>query len=371
MPESTEIALLPPDDSLPTLYDDEAVLKAKVAEVCTNVRKIVVDEGLTADTQAGREALRSLAYRVSQGKSKLLKTADALTADARAAVKRVTTLKTYAETELDALRDETKAPAVEWDRREEERKDAIAKRLADLDRPATPGLPAADYRASLESMLTVETDATWGEFIETAAEIKARRLAELQTLLVNAKQAEKDRAELERFRAAEAQRQADAEAAAAAERKAAQEAQEAAAAAEREAQAQRDREAAAEAARAAAEAAAQAEIEAAKERERQAEARAESARRESEVERERAVIREQEAAARAAEAERKRAADEAAAAQREQAKRDANKKLRAKAKAEIVAAVEMLILGKTAPTGAADIADALLDGKIPHVTVSL
>ncbi len=283
-------------------------------------------------TAKGREAIKSLAYKVTRTKTALDDAGKKLTEDARARINKVDAARRNIREKLDSLRDEVRRPLTEWEVAEEARLEKVATTLADLKASAVVLLD--DTAQSVEQRLAalqalVIDEATFQDAHEAAvAQLEAARMV-LVAAVERLSREERERAELERLRA-EAAARAEAERLEA-EQKARQEA---------EARARADAEAAA--VRAKAEAEERAAREEAEQKARVAaaakaaeEAARQEAERKSQAEREAAERAHAEALA----AERQRA-DEAEAARKAEADRIAAEEARREAAATAEAAAQ-------------------------------
>lgn len=134
----------------------KAEVKDLVVQTPLDVEKVFTPEGMSGllqdietqvkahvpviDTDDGRKDIISLAYKVSQSKSLIVKTGDREVESAKKKVKAMGVLLKTAKTFLDDLRDETRKPVTEWEteqekiKAEEDEKERlkIEKRVADL-----------------------------------------------------------------------------------------------------------------------------------------------------------------------------------------------------------------------------------------------
>lgn len=333
-----------------------------------------VNEVPDLSTKKGRDRVASLAAQVSRSKTAIEK-------PGRDYLKRLKELPKEVEAELrrfvtecDAIRDETRRPLTEWEQAEEERKQALHRRLttlralADVIDDTGNYLPSTDIQERLSEAKSVTLDDTWQEIATEAGVAKDATVQKLEAAVIVAKQREDQAAELERLRkeAEEEARRAHEEklkqeAAEAARREAEQKAQvEREAAERREAelkakaeQAERDRIAAQE----------RAEREAREAQERTARM-AQEAREQAEREKQ-AAIAEEQRKAKAAEdarlAEEQRKADE-------QAKREADVKHRKVVGTYIVNA--LLATTSINREQAIEVLTALKDGLIPRAKIN-
>ncbi|WP_313349347.1 hypothetical protein [Paracoccus sp. (in: a-proteobacteria)] len=356
LPATVEIDLPALTNAEEFFRDDDAV-SAAINKIRAAVRSHVPD----VTTRKGRDAIASLAYRVSKSKTYLDGEGKKLVEGIKKQASSIDASRKKIRDDLDALRDEARKPLDEWEAAEAERQERDAVIVRQIAQHGLTGFePSADIVAKAHQIKAITLPP---DFTGDRDAIEAKRTETMQALrnmFDTALQREKDAAELARLRAEE-----EARAAKEAEEKAAREQ------AEREAQRDRERAEAAELARQEAEARAAEEIERTK---RDAAEAVERAQREAQeaIERERQAQADREAEAerqRQEEAARvKREAEEAAKAEADaKAKREASEQRRGEVQADIETALEKMA-GKATP---AAIALALMAGEIPHCKVEV
>ncbi len=300
-------------------------------------------------TAASRKEIASLAYKVTRTKTAIDNAGKKLNEDARSKINKVDEQRRKIRSELETLAQQVRKPLTCWEQAEEDRVAKVAEFFESVRalRAVLHATGSALIEAELIDLNGMSVDPAI--FLERTQEAEAaltEAREHLTAALATAKKTEENERELARLRAEqEARAKADLEAAKKAERE--RLAREAAARAE--ADAKRREEEAAERARAEERRVAEEAI-ARAEREKQAaiaKAEAEKA----------ALIREQERKAAEQKAEEERLAAE-------QAKREANKRHRAKLTKEAETAIRAL--GIDAET-ASLIVGAVIDGKIPHL----
>jgi colicin import membrane protein len=299
-----------------------------IAKLETDVRAIERD----ISTEEGREAVKSLAYKVARSKTALDEMGKELVAGIKAQAATIDAERRIIRDRCDALKMEVRGDLDAWEAAEAKRIDEHEKALVWLigcDRFATSPTAAMIRAHMIDVADLVGRD--WQEFSERAFVAASDAKMKLEAMLQTVVQAEADAAELAELRKLKAARD------------------EADAAAERQAKAAESARLV-EAARVAREAD-EAEQAKAREIERaaQAERNAESA------------------AARAVEDERKRVAAAKAADDAATAKREANKKHRAKVHKE---AMDALVGAGLSGPEANDLIGLIADGKIPHVSIT-
>lgn len=368
----TELAVIPSETALAVLTDaerfDEFYAKVK-SEVDAHVPDL--------KSAKGREAIKSLAFKVTKTKTAIDAAGKVLTEEWRSQTQKVDAARKAIRDKLDALRDEVRKPLTDWEAAEEQR---IADCQAALDgfkacAVVRMGETAAEVSGRLADLqATTLSPKLFGDLINVAEAALEHAKMILEAAVNRLAKEEADRAELEALRAAAAEReeaervareaQARAEAAAVAariEREAEERrAADAAAAAE-----ERERQHQAAVDRAAAEAAASARAEA------EAEAKAE---REGQERAAQAGLEAERAARAAAEGEAQRLAAEKAAAERlarEEAEAAAKREADVKHRGGIMAAAKAALMatGGIGEDAAKRIVLAIKANEIPNVSI--
>lgn len=364
MTETTGTSVaIPGKADLAVMFRSTGGLDPIIARIEDEVRQHVPD----VSTKKGRDAIASLAYKVARSKTMLDDAGKALNEEARAQINAVDAERRKVRERLDELKDQARAPLDKWEADEAARVDALKQRLDRL----TNAAPAEDTSDAFLALIarveaTIIND-TWQEFLADAAKTKDATLARLRAGLAIVADRERLEAENARLRA-EAEARAEEERlrreAEEAERQriAAEQAE-----AERQARIERDKQEAA--AKAAEEAEARAKAEADR-IQRETEERA-AAERQAAADREAALQRqiekEKARAEEAAQKERDRIAAEKRAEEEARAKREADQAHRDTIRGAIISALAAMA-GNASP---AAIADAIMDGRIPHVKAVL
>lgn len=342
------------------------------------IKKRVAEMPQDISTKEGREAIRSGAYEIARTKTTIDKMRVALVADEKAKLKKIDAEGARIWDELEALQKSYRAPLTAWEKQDEVRIAAHEAALAAIiEHPAYGQNETAAQIAERLSYLESYPARDWQEFSARATKALTDEIDRTKTLLAAAQKREAEQAELERLRREEAERkQREHEARIAAE---------AAAKAKAEAEEKALREAEAEAARVKAEQERQEqerqrierEKAEAEERARKAEEARKAAEEKAEADRKAAEEKARQDAI-AAEQRAKREAELAAQRERERidaerkaeaeaaAKRETDKKHRARVNNEALAA--LLNTGITDEHGKAIIA-AIAKGEIPHIEI--
>jgi len=356
---TTELALITEGgtDIVAMFKDGGAQIDPILARIEAEVRSHAPD--LTTDK--GRKAIASLAYKVSQSKTALDNAGKSMTEAQKKEIAAVDAARKKIRDRLDALRDEARKPLTDWEAAEEARAERIKETLANLRNHGMTGYEAPDeIKAAADAIKAIVVGNDFGPALDMANAAREASLVTLRAMYAAAVQRDKDAAELAELRelkahtlAAEIERdrveaarvEADrlaADAARVAKPQAERAEADRIAAVDRAAQIEADKLAAAEAATVAAEeraAAHMAELDA----------------------------RHQRAIDGAAQAERDRIAAQAKAEVDARAKRKADANHRASIARDIADALRTMA-GKATPEL---IAEALIEGRIPHCKVSM
>lgn len=181
-----------------------------------SIRAAVMAHVPDLTTKTGRDAVKSLAFKVVKSKTALDEAGKRLTEEARDQIAKVDAARRDIRTRLDALRDEVRAPLDAWEAEEASRLEEIEQAFDTLNRlMIVRAEDTADFLSSRLSSLSAWSFPT-EVFRDKKADVMALHAHVTETLeaaLVRLRQEEADRAELDRLRAEKAEREAAEEAA--------------------------------------------------------------------------------------------------------------------------------------------------------------
>jgi hypothetical protein len=308
-------------------------------------------------TKKGRDAIASLAFKVSKSKTALDTAGKALTETQKAEIKVVDDARKKIRDRFDALRDEARKPLTDWEKAEADKEARQSQLMVNLrNHGAISSDDPAEIQQIADFIKNINLDGFEGAALDMANESREHTLKELRTMYAAAVQRDADAAELTALREASAARDE----------------------ADRVAQVERDRVETERKESEAAEAAERDRIETERTDEiARVAAAAQAAEWAKEAEAERVLVAEADklAAVEAAKVEaheqmakeRKAEADRLQADADAQAAREADVAHRETVHAAITAALAAMS-GNASP---AQIAASLMDGKIPHTKVTL
>ena len=160
-------------------------------------------------TKKGRDAIGSLAMKVSKSKTLIEKCGKELVAEQKAQIKLIDDDRIAIVKKFDQLRDEILAPRDAWEKAEEDR---VAKCLEFLDeitelaKPEFLGNAAWQLKGYIDTLSNLKIDSRFMEFQEQAKLAKFETLEKLRTALAAREKYEAEQAELERLRKEEQER---------------------------------------------------------------------------------------------------------------------------------------------------------------------
>lgn len=173
-----------------------------VDRIAEEVRKHVPD----VTTKKGRDAIGSLAAKVSKSKTLAEKYAKDLVAEEKARIKLVDDDRIQFVKRMDALRDEILAPRDAWEQAEKDRvakHEAAIRAVRSLYDENTANQEAHAIKGYIFDLERLEIDSSFEEFEQEAKIAKLETLEVLRTTLVSREKYEAEQAELERLRQAE------------------------------------------------------------------------------------------------------------------------------------------------------------------------
>lgn len=157
-------------------------------------------------TNKGREAIKSLAYKITRTKTAIDGAGKTLNEEARAKINVVDEARRDARSTLDAMAEKVRQPLTDWEAAEKERVDQCNEMIARIKRAAMVTLDdtADSVRARGQTIYETKeviTEGFYGDLYETAMQERSDTIGTLKMALVRLEKEEADRAELERLRA--------------------------------------------------------------------------------------------------------------------------------------------------------------------------
>ncbi|HBN3183287.1 TPA: hypothetical protein L2G09_004285 [Acinetobacter baumannii] len=173
--------------------------------IAQEVRSHVPD----VSTKKGRDAIGSLALKISKSKTLIEKCGKELVAEQKAQIKVIDDDRISVVKKFDLLRDEILAPRDAWEQAEKDRVEkhqANIRAIKSLHDERTPYQESIEIKNRIFELEGFEVDASFEEYEQEAKLAKLETLDKLRTALVDREKFEAESAELERLRKAEQER---------------------------------------------------------------------------------------------------------------------------------------------------------------------
>ncbi|EPF6219484.1 hypothetical protein NRA52_12170 [Acinetobacter baumannii] len=173
--------------------------------IAQEVRSHVPD----VSTKKGRDAIGSLALKISKSKTLIEKCGKELVAEQKAQIKVIDDDRISIVKKFDLLRDEILAPRDAWEQAEKDRVEkhqANIRAIKSLHDERTPYQESIEIKSRILELEGFEVDASFEEYEQEAKLAKLETLEKLRTALVDREKFEAESAELERLRKAEQER---------------------------------------------------------------------------------------------------------------------------------------------------------------------
>ncbi len=163
-------------------------------------------------TKAGREEIKSMAYKIARTKTTLDDLGSKLTEDMKKQVKVVDSSRKKIWDELETLQKDTRKPLTDWENIEKDRVANLEKKVLDigaLGNVTVKGvkLDLNAMKANLEILETMTIDDSWQEFKDRAIREHALAVQSLEREIADRERYENEQAELKRLREESAARE--------------------------------------------------------------------------------------------------------------------------------------------------------------------
>ena len=199
------IALPAAAPAIATLFSKPENVDAILREIEAKVAGLVPD----TSTNKGRDEIRSMAAKVARSKTALDKAGKDLNEEARARIAAVDAERRKIRDHLDALKESVRKPLTDWEDAEQRRVDNFTARVSKITANGFSALtPSATIKARIAELEALTIDETWREFEEKARFALDVALTTLRAHLEASEQREKDERELEALRREKAEREA-------------------------------------------------------------------------------------------------------------------------------------------------------------------
>jgi hypothetical protein len=202
---TNEIALLPPRETAIEVFSSDNGLDPFLAKIREEIDTFIP----CVSTRKGRDAIASMAYKVSQSKAALDKLGKELVDELKEKPKLIDAERKRMRDLLDLWRDEVRLPLTKFEQAEEARienhKNAI-KSIVDIGNGFIGGMPQP-FGLLFAELDMIKVDESFQEFESEAHREKESAKAKLDQAFTEHQKREAEKSELEKFRAEAAQRE--------------------------------------------------------------------------------------------------------------------------------------------------------------------
>ena len=180
-------------------------------EMIAQVKVVVSDHTPDVSTEAGRKEIGSIAYQISRSKTFLDDKGKEIVSEWKAKAKTIDAQRKLWRDSLDSMRDQVKAPLVDWQEKEDQRIADQTEALILIDKLKSNALVIEDSEelSIFITDLKIHYDRDWMEFIELATDKFDDAMSALTKRLDDLVKREAEQKELAELRAAQEQREAE------------------------------------------------------------------------------------------------------------------------------------------------------------------
>jgi hypothetical protein len=183
-------------------------------EILQQIRKEATAAVHDVNTTKGRDAIKSMAYKVARSKTALDSAGKDLVADQKAQIKKVDENRKKVREYLDSLKDEIRAPLTDFEEAEKAAIEAIKARVEEIrgmgevyNEDLTP-MNTDQLKARYMEIMNFQIDESFGDWVKDAHEAKSEALEKIELAQLRQEKAEREAAEAEeRRKREEAERQ--------------------------------------------------------------------------------------------------------------------------------------------------------------------
>lgn len=194
---SNEIAVLPTKETALQVYSAEAGLDPYLAKIKQEIDSFKPD----VTTKKGRDAIASIAHKVSRSKTALDNIGKELVAELKDVPKKIDAERKRMRDLLDMWKEDVRAPLTAWEEAEEARKERHKTGIELIQQAAvTHDFSASTLRITMASIDATSIDATWEEFEAEAHRAKSKTIESLKSAIAEREKYEAEQAELAKLR---------------------------------------------------------------------------------------------------------------------------------------------------------------------------
>ena len=205
MSENKELAFLPTQETAMMVFTTDKAIDPYLAQIRTEIDLFMPD----VSTKKGRDAIASMAYKVSQSKSALEALGKAQADKAKEIPKLIDATRKHVKDTLDKWRDEVRQPLTDYETAEAARINAIQNRIESLCdfKKYGSGSEKYLYVDALAYAKSFVIDESLGEFQLDASKKRDFAISHLENYIAEREKYEAEQAELARLRQEAAERE--------------------------------------------------------------------------------------------------------------------------------------------------------------------
>lgn len=186
-----------------------AFTEGNVDPILIRIKEEVALHTPDVSTRKGRDAIKSLAYKVARSKTLLDEAGKELTAEAQKQIDQVNVERRKIRETLDELKQQVRKPLEVWETAEEERKAALRERMKVFDKDRTHfNMASSEITAVITEVEAVEVEEGWDELMPMAVDAKADALTKYRVDLDSAEVREQQQRQIEKLKQEAAEREA-------------------------------------------------------------------------------------------------------------------------------------------------------------------
>ena len=203
--ETTETALVVIEpNQIATAFSE-----GNVDPILTRIKEEVALHTPDVSTRKGRDAIKSLAYKVARSKTLLDEAGKELTAEAQKQIDQVNVERRKIRETLDELKQQVRKPLEVWEAAEEKRKAALRERMKVFDKDRTHfNMTSVEIATVIAEVEAIEVEEGWDELKPMAVDAKADALSKYQVDLESAEVREQQQIQIEKLKKEAEEREA-------------------------------------------------------------------------------------------------------------------------------------------------------------------
>ena len=203
MTTKTQLTVIETAEDAKTFLLDPVKARAWIEEYKADILNTVVNSDMSV--KKNRDEIRSLAASIPRRKTQIDGWGKSLVEPLKKQAKAIDAVRKLFKDELDELRDIVRKPLTEYEEKEKERKEAMAKAISDIADLCLPLEDGGTLETLQDRMVKLEqvdlNPELWGEFYEEAKDTYGTTVTKLKAIIADREKYEAEQAELAELRA--------------------------------------------------------------------------------------------------------------------------------------------------------------------------